>query len=181
MGTEYNAEEIPDFVTPPEMVAAFKIESVEVTPEDRQLAVDVHVRITDSQPPIFRNYQAKKRFWLGTKDDLRADEPDTRKSRDWTAYKKALRVLHVTSAGDLLIDAENLTEHEGLGFFRPRTFTKQDGTEGSSLDLVAIYELGTLEIGPTAGTTRARGVEKANSNGKPSAQDAARRAMGEDE
>lgn len=149
----YNAKDVPDNLVVPDDIYRLRIEEqVEnggTDQDPRPLSIDV--TFTIEEPTNWKGFYVRKRFWLGTKEDPKCEEPITRRSRDWVSYKSYLKACDVTPTGNTEEEAEMVKGGEVLGQVGTRKYRKKTDAEGerSGLDntVYRFFKPGTKEVG----------------------------------
>jgi len=94
----WNPDETPDKILLRRGVHAFKVGKFIESAEPAKLTVDVPLNVVE--PKDMLGVSVYKRFWLGTDDDPRAEQPSTRRGKDWVKYKQFLVACEVHPQGD---------------------------------------------------------------------------------
>lgn len=150
---KWNTTETPDNTMLDDGIYRLNVENVEETggtdEDPRPLAIEV--TFTVEEPTSSKGFFVRRRFWLGSKEDPRAESPSTRRSKDWVAYKNFLKACGVSPSGDTEEEALMLKDGECLGKVGLRRYRQKTDAEGQRTGMAntvySFYQPGTKDVG----------------------------------
>jgi hypothetical protein len=126
----------------------------------------IEVTFTTQEPT--RGMFVRRMFWLGTKEDPKAERPDTRRSRDWTEYKNYLKAAGIQPTGDTEEEAVMVRGAKLVGKVGTRKYAKKtDGLDADGKQIKSgvdntvwdFFMVGTKEVGFTDSRKNANGLD----------------------
>lgn len=155
--SKWNPNETPDFPVIEDQYAEVQVDSMKDSEYQGRLTVDVETHIVDGAAG-WNGFNVRTRFFLGTEEDPKAEQPQTRRSRNWTKYKNFLKACDVSPTGDTEEEAElvqNQTFLANIGHY-----SKKDA-EGNIIrtynTINSFHRVGSREVGLIE---RANGLDK---------------------